>query len=143
MNSPNTPSRLPRRAILRKPGRKNPGTKSHTKTFSMRRGSGFSQVKIDHLLGLINRDLPVGRDEWNFFIAEYKKYFQLQKRNVDSLRRKFASLHRKKIKIPTEDHFMPAYVRRSKHILYEMTGQADMGVEEEGRTEKVFPMEEK
>ena len=90
------------------------------------------------MLGLIDRYLPLCKDEWEFILNEHNKLFSLQNRTVDALRRKFASLHRKKM--PTGDPLMPANVRRAKHIRYKMTERADMGVNDDGDPDEFFPV---
>ena len=59
-------------------------------------------------------------------LDEHKKLFSGQERNLDSIRRNFASLFRKKM--PTGDSLMPPDVKRAKHIRYKMTERSDMSL---------------
>lgn len=58
---------------------------------------------------------------------------------LDSLRRKFASLHIKEI--PTGDPLFPEDVHRAKHIRHKMSDQVDLGGSEEVTTNDSFPDE--
>lgn len=103
------------------------------------RGSGFGQAEIHHLLGLLDEHLPLCKDEWDYVLREHHKMFPLHQRTVESLRRKFATLHRKKM--PTGDPLMPADVRRAKHIRYRITERADMGVMDD-KDDEFLPAED-
>lgn len=87
------------------------------------RGSGFGQVEIDRI-GLIDRFIPLCKEEWDAVMVDHEKSFPQTSRTVDSLRRKFASIHRRKI--PTGDPLIPADVKRAKKIRYRSTEKADL-----------------
>jgi len=89
------------------------------------RGSGFSQPEMEALLDLLDSALPISSMEWEAVMAEHNKKFPTMKRTVDSLRRKFNTLHR--VKMPTGDPLMKPEVKRAKHIRYKMTDRADLG----------------
>ena len=93
------------------------------------RGSGFTSAETEAMLGTVEKLLPLCRDEWEAVLAEHNKLFRDQMRTVDSLKRKFATLHRKKM--PTGDPLMPEEVRKAKHIRYKMTERADLGCGDE------------
>lgn len=104
------------------------------------RGSGFGQAEVDHFLSLLDHYLPLCKDEWDIVIVEHSKIFPQNNRSVESLRRKFASLHRRKM--PTGDPLMPADVRRAKHIRYKMTERADMGTMEGDDPDETMPCDD-
>lgn len=58
------------------------------------------------------------------YCASIKKIVH-QDISLDGIKRKFATLHRKKI--PTGDPLMPQEVRRAKHIRYKIVEGADLG----------------
>lgn len=89
------------------------------------RGSGFSQTEVDRLLHHVDCLKPLCREEWDGVLAAHTNEFPEENRTVDSLKRKFASLHRRKI--PTGDPLCPDDVRRAKRIRYAMTERADVG----------------
>lgn len=95
----------------------------------MCRGSGFCQIEVDRMLDAIERYLPLCREEWDAVLKLHEHQFKDSIRTTDSLKRKFSSMHRKKM--PTGDPLMTDDVRRAKHIRYKMTDRADMGVAED------------
>lgn len=101
------------------------------------RGSYFSQAEVDHSLGILNRLLPLCKEDWDMFINEHSKLFPLENRTFDSLRRKFAGLHHKRIS--TGDPLMPADVRRAKQLRHKVTERTDMGVVEDTPGEYFLP----
>lgn len=119
-----TPTYARPSAGIQKPPRRRSSQRSSTV-----RGSGFTQVETDNLLDIIERMLPLCADEWNAVLAEHNKCFGDQRRTVDSLKRKFSTLHRKKM--PTGDPQMPDDVRRAKHIRFRMTERAAIGFGDE------------
>lgn len=98
-------------------------------TVGATRGTGFTQLETDNLLHCIERKLPLCKEEWDAVLVDHMKLFSDFNRTVDSLKRKFSMLHRKKM--PTGDPLMPDDVRRAKHLRYLMTERADLGVAEE------------
>lgn len=113
--------------------------KRTNKTPTVFRGNGFGQAEIDHLLGVLDHYLPLCKDEWDTVLTEHEKLFRNQQRTTDSLRRKFATMHRKKM--PTGDPMIPADVKRAKYIKNKMTERADMGVMDSDDGENHFPSE--
>ncbi|PXF49322.1 hypothetical protein BWQ96_00896 [Gracilariopsis chorda] len=99
-------------------------------------GSEFLRQKVDSLIELLDEKLPLGRDEWDVVLRIHHQKYSDKKRNVDNLRRKFASLHRRKI--PTGDPTMPPEVDRSKRIRDLMTERTDMGGGEESNEDVGF-----
>ena len=75
------------------------------------RGSGFTSAETEAMLGTVERLLPLFLNEWKAVLAEHNKLFRDQMRNVDSLKRNFATSHRKKM--PTEDPLMREEVRKA------------------------------
>ena len=67
--------------------------------------------------------IPISGFDWNFVEEEHAKKFP--GRDVLSLRRKFALLHRRQIK--TGDTNMPKDVRLAKRIKYLQGQRADVG----------------
>lgn len=92
---------------------------------------------MDYFLNVLVEKLPLCKTEWDEVLKEHEKRLAQHGRTVDSLRRKFALLHRKKI--PTGDPLMSDDVRRAKHLLYKMSERADLGVDEEATAEEFFP----
>ena len=88
-------------------------------------GSGIHCKEIDYLLDLIEKIQPLCRDEWEMVAAEHKKEFGDKQRTTDSLKKKFASLYRRKM--PTDDPRMPEDVRRAKHLRHRLTELAEIG----------------
>ena len=93
------------------------------------RENGFTSAETEAMIGTVEKLLPLCRDEWEAVLAEHNKLFRDQMKTVDSLKRKFATLHRKKM--PTGDPLMPEEVRKAKHIRYKMTERADLGCGDE------------
>ena len=93
------------------------------------RGSGFTQTETDTLLEILDVMLPLCREEWDAVLAKHNTVFGDQHRTVDSLKRKFSTLHRKRM--PTGDPLMPDDVRKAKHIRHKMTERADVGFGDE------------
>lgn len=58
------------------------------------RGNGFTQRKMDTLLDLLEENLPIWREEWEKVELLHAERFPEMERNADSLKRKFACLHR-------------------------------------------------
>jgi len=109
---------------------------------SPKRGSGFATKEVDFSLELIGTYLPLCPEEWDTVHREHQKCYPQQQRSVDSLKRKFSSLHRKKM--PTGDPLMPEDVRRAKNIRHEMTERANLGDAEDAEDEasSLLPNEE-
>ncbi|PXF47026.1 hypothetical protein BWQ96_03216 [Gracilariopsis chorda] len=89
------------------------------------RGSGFSRQEVDNLLELLEEHLPLAKEEWDHIVRLHSERYPEHKRTVASLKRKFASLHRRRI--PTGAPTIPPDVEKAKRIRYSMTERADIG----------------
>jgi len=89
------------------------------------RGSGFSRQKVDSLLEPLDEHLPSARYEWEHVLQQHELRYPGQKRTVDSIKRKFTPIHRRKV--PTGDPTIPLDVDLAKKIRYQMTERADIG----------------
>ena len=87
------------------------------------RGSQFRSVELMHLLDIMLSVLPIGPQEWEEVAELHSVSFP--GRDVVSLRRKFTTLHRKKI--PTGDPNMPPAVRLAKQVKYAIADKAELG----------------
>jgi hypothetical protein len=87
----------------------------------------FTMSESMNMLRIMNNILPIGGDDWLAVLAEHSLDFP--GREVDSLRRKFSILHRKKV--PTGDPRCPLDVKLAKRIKYEISSRADIGDGEE------------
>lgn len=95
-----------RKHIVRK---KKKGGSSSGRTSTGTRGTRFSQQELDSLLELLDEQLPLCKEEWVAVLSRHEKRYPGLKRTVDSLKRTFAALHRKKM--PTGDPIMPPDVQ--------------------------------
>ena len=87
------------------------GERRRRRSVGARRGSGFSEAEVMSLLASIHAHLPISGDEWRAVQQEHHTAYPDADRTVESLRRKFASLHRSRI--PTGDPTCPAEVREA------------------------------
>ena len=93
-----------------------------------RRGRcNYSRDETLAFLDLMERDLPIGQQEWNAINEEHAHNWSL--RGVDSLRRKYSELHRKKV--PTGDPNIPPEVLAAKRIHYKIGRKAEISTVEE------------
>ena len=91
-------------------------------------GAGnYSKDEVMYLLTIMNDVLPIGQEEWDLVVTRHSVGFP--GRDVDSVRRKYASLHRKSI--PTGDPSMPEEVRLAKHVKYRIGDKANIGGDDE------------
>ena len=90
--------------------------------------SNYSKAELQSLLSTLESVLPIGQDEWEEVAQQHATSFP--GRDIDSIRRKFATLHRKQI--PTGDPSMPPEVRRAKRVKYLIGDKANLGDGEEG-----------
>lgn len=81
-------------------------------------------MEVDSLLKKLQEIQLIGSEEWEMVTEEHNRIFPLSNRKIDSLRRKFTMLQRKKI--PTGDPRMPPDERRAKHNRYLIREPADM-----------------
>lgn len=100
-------------------------TKKEKKGLQVSRGSGFSAVETSSLLELLHEHLPIGNSEWEHILTLHDRNFSDKMRTVDSLKRKFATLHRKKI--PTGNPIMPDDVLIAKNIRSKITERSEIG----------------
>ena len=93
------------------------------------RASDYSVEEVLHFLNLMEEILPIGSQEWDQLLQLHLVDFPTTGRTVDSLRRKYASLHRKKI--PTGDPECPVEVKKAKRVKRLIGIKADLGCGEE------------
>jgi hypothetical protein len=91
------------------------------------RTRNYSQAELMHFLGVMLNIMPIGGDDWEAVLEEHS--IEYPGREVDSLRRKFSQLHRKKI--PTGDPRCPEEVKLAKRVKYQISSRADIGDGEE------------
>jgi hypothetical protein len=83
----------------------------------------FTEEELDILLNVIDTMLPLGAVMWQNVGVEYNKLAP-RPRDLDSLRRKYNSLHQKKM--PTGDPNMSKHVRLAKHINYKILEKSEL-----------------
>jgi hypothetical protein len=83
-----------------------------------------SRPKPMNMLGIILEVLPISGDDWLLDVLEAHS-LDFPGREVDSLRRKFSPLHRKKI--PAGDARCPKEVKLAKRIKHNISLCADVG----------------
>lgn len=101
--------------------------KSSGKTVAgrVKRGNGFEEFELNVFLEVLEHHLPIGGDEWDLVCKEHCEEMEEPGcRTTDSLRRKFASLYRKKT--PTGDPTCPSSVRRAKRIRQKIVDRSEM-----------------
>ena len=94
---------------------------------SRSRVRNYSREELMNFLGIMLQIMPIGGDDWEAVLEEHSILFP--GREVESLRRKFSLLHRKKI--PTGDPRCPEEVILAKRIKYQISSRADVGDGEE------------
>lgn len=95
------------------------------KSSSSARDSAFGQAMDKHFLGTLDLHLLLCKEEWNVVLNEHSRIVSFNNREVESLRRTFASLYRKCM-LPGVSLVL-FDLRRAKNIAYETTARADMG----------------
>lgn len=113
----------PRKEIQRKTA--SAGRRSRGSAPSTGRGSGFTQSEVDSLLELLLEHLPLCREEWETVLRLHLERYPGVERTVDSLKRKFGALYRKRV--PTGDPHIPPEVEKAKLVRQRMTERADIG----------------
>jgi hypothetical protein len=104
----------------------------------------YSKDELLHFLRIMHDHMPIGGNEWDIVLKQHSLSYP--GREVESLRCKFAQLHR--VKTPTEDPRCPQEVKRAKRIKYIISSCADIrdGTEEmdlaTGTFTNVTPTEE-
>lgn len=97
------------------------------------RGNEFSQTKVRCLLKLLDAKQLLRQSEWKAVLREHDTKFSQNRRTVDSLRCKFAALHRKNI--PSGDSIIPDDVYWARNIWYNMFERVDLGNGDDNLTE--------
>ena len=87
------------------------------------RGNKYRRDELMNLLTVMEAVVPIGPIEWDEVLDQHSTLFP--GRDVDSLRRKYTTLHRKKI--PTGDPNMPPEVRLAKRVKYAISDKAELG----------------
>ena len=87
------------------------------------RGHKFSSAENIYLMEAMLQVLPIGPDEWDEVWNLHS--VQFPGRDCNGLRRKYTTLHRKKM--PTGDPFMPDEVRMAKHCKVCIAQKAELG----------------
>eukprot|EP00521_Asterionellopsis_glacialis_P015948 CAMPEP_0195305870 /NCGR_PEP_ID=MMETSP0707-20130614/36912_1 /TAXON_ID=33640 /ORGANISM="Asterionellopsis glacialis, Strain CCMP134" /LENGTH=133 /DNA_ID=CAMNT_0040370077 /DNA_START=17 /DNA_END=418 /DNA_ORIENTATION=- len=88
-----------------------------------KRGQGYSIEETLSFLDILERILPIGSDEWDSVLREHDEKYSEQKRDVNSLKRKFGKLYR--TQIPTGDPNCPPEVVRAKRISRDIKERAE------------------
>ena len=113
------------------PARTTQPAKTSTKTKGGNGGAGrskgptYKKGEVDFLLDLLEDLKPACSDEWDIVTQEYNKQFPGRERDRDSLRRKFNTLHNKKV--PTGNPTMPEDVERAKMVIGLICAKVDAG----------------
>ena len=83
----------------------------------------YRQDELMHLLEIMQSILPIGPNEWDMVVdAHSAKY---EGRDLESLRRKYTSLHRKKMKTGSPN--IPPEVLLAKKVKYMIGDKAEIG----------------
>ena len=95
---------------------------------SQRKGrSNYIHDETMALLDILERRLPIGPEEWDAVLDEHALNFP--KRSVDSIRRKFAGLHRRQP--GTGNPNCPPEVEQAKRIKHLIGARANIGTQDE------------
>ena len=106
------PDKLAIRAPIHKP---RTGVKpAPRRSFHGGRGQGYTREEVQSLLDVVEEYLPLGPDDWEYVRRVHEQKYQDMNRDADSVRRKFASLHR--TKLTSTDSSCPPEVYRAKSI---------------------------
>eukprot|EP00560_Eucampia_antarctica_P004687 CAMPEP_0197836690 /NCGR_PEP_ID=MMETSP1437-20131217/29737_1 /TAXON_ID=49252 ORGANISM="Eucampia antarctica, Strain CCMP1452" /NCGR_SAMPLE_ID=MMETSP1437 /ASSEMBLY_ACC=CAM_ASM_001096 /LENGTH=309 /DNA_ID=CAMNT_0043443069 /DNA_START=24 /DNA_END=953 /DNA_ORIENTATION=+ len=90
--------------------------------------TNYNGDELQSLYGIMEEVLPIDPDEWGLVLQRHSVNYP--GRDVDSIRRKYHTMHRKKI--PTGDPNMPDSVRAAKRIKYKIGDRAGLGGGAEG-----------
>ena len=104
-----------------------------TKTNGKVGKSNYTREELLALFSVMERILPIGTEEWEQVVLDHSE--QYPGRDVDSIRRKYNSLHRKQV--PTGSPNMTPEIRAAKRIKCKIGEKADIG----GGEEEVFELE--
>lgn len=91
--------------------------------------NSFGQSEVESLLTTIEVYLPLCREGWNKVLKVQDRLFTSSSRTVEGIRRKFASINRKRV--PKGDVLIPADMKRAKYIRFMLTKRADMSIMDE------------
>lgn len=107
-----------------------------------KKGRGnYSHMELNSLLDTMEDILPIGSEEWQRVVEQHNENYPSSGRDAESIRRKYATLHRKKV--PTGDPMCPLEVKKAKRIKYQIGAKADLGdVEEEVELKEEPPLQE-
>jgi hypothetical protein len=89
------------------------------------RAADYTREELVHFLDIASSIKPKSQTDWERVLDLHNVEYAYKNRSVESLRRKFAFLHRKKI--PTGDPDCPVEVRLAKRLKYPIGARADMG----------------
>ena len=101
-------------------------------TIRKSRGGRYSKKELLHLFDAMQKIKPIGPYEWEEVADAHSQ--QYPGRDVESLRRKYVTTHRRKV--PTGDPTCPAEVRLAKRVKVLIGEKADLD-----EAENVFDME--
>jgi hypothetical protein len=87
------------------------------------KGRKYFDQELLHLLHIMEKILPIGPDEWDKVLQEHS--IQYPGRDVESLRRKYTNMHRKKA--PTGDPNCPPAIKLAKKVKYLIGERAELG----------------
>ncbi|PXF45098.1 hypothetical protein BWQ96_05137 [Gracilariopsis chorda] len=99
-------------------------------------GLSFTKLELENFLDVLSEHLPSGNDEWEAVTRIHQSRWPNANRSTDSLRRKFAALHRKRV--PIGDPRIPSSVLKAEDLREEMTTRVDMGEGEGAETDTFF-----
>lgn len=85
---------------------------------------GFSSKEVDFLLHNIESIQPLYKEKWGKALIEHKELFKFEKPSEDRLKRKFASLHQKRIL--TGDQWCPDDLEKAERMRFAMTERANI-----------------
>ena len=88
-----------------------------------KRGAKFTIAELERLLDVIDEILPIGAPDWEKVWDRHVSNFPKKERTVESLKRKFQELARKKI--PTGDPECPPHIRNAKRIFRKIVLASD------------------
>lgn len=119
----NKPLKNQNHSATTKPGNSDKSSQSlrcHTSKPTPGKGSGLKGTEKETLVNFLEQIQMFCRDKWNLVKAKQNREFTINGRTVDILRRKFASINRKRM--PTGDQMMPDDVRRVEKLCQKTEG---------------------
>jgi hypothetical protein len=82
----------------------------------------YSKPELLHFFEIMHEHMPIGGDKWDLVLEHHSLSYP--GREVESLRCKFAQLHR--VKTPTGDPRCPQEVKLAKRMKYIISSRAEM-----------------